>query len=286
LAEWHMGLRDTPPEKLPAQYAQLELTMQQRSQQLREQQFKFDRGEATLMQRGREMNMAFELTRNGVPPDMAIGAAQQYLQTGEMPPGVNLAKGLETQLQEMRLEQMSQEMQQGVVDDPEVENLFKLVQQMPMEHRTGSPQYKRLMSIMGQRFKWNVGQELAPGFWNKAAAWASFGVMGQRRDTISGPAAGAPPTAAPTTPGTPPAAAPRPQAQWTPELESSVKDVTIRAQGLFLNNTPAGRQRAFGLLREARDAYAAKDVAKITTALEKLELEMRVVGTGTPQGRR
>jgi hypothetical protein len=274
MAEWHLGLRDSPPERLPAQYAQLELELQTRAQRLREQQFNFDRNQAALSQRARNLDIAFALTRNGIPPDIALGAAQQYMQTGELPEGVTLDKSLETQLNELRLQQMQQELHQAVVDDPEVEALFKLVGQMPIAEREDSAQFRRLMSIMGQRFGWKVGEELTPGFWNKVINNASLGIFGDRRLTIeSSNAAPATSTTTPTTTPTTPAAT-----QWTPEIEMAAQDLARRAQQVYQNASPAVRTRLYNLLSRAKAAHDSKNAADLIKVIEDLELELQVLG--------
>src|SRR5690606_10335789 len=149
-----------------------------------------------------------------------------------------------------------------------------LVGQMPIADRDGSPQFRRLMDIMSQRFGWKVGEELAPGFMNKLINITSLRFFGRTRPTLEGPsAAPATTTETPTTTPTTPAAT-----QWTPEIEMAAQDLARRAQQVYQNASPAVRTRLYNLLSRAKVAHDSKNAADLIKVIEDLELELQVLG--------
>lgn len=281
-SEWTMGLRDQPPDKLPDSFAQMQADMDQKSYNLRVQQFHFDQAQYQESQRQHTLSAAWDMTRYGVDPNVAIGAADTFLKTGKMPPGVTLAPDkkaeLDEKMTELRYEKLQQDMQAAVVKDPEMESLVKILQQIPEKDRAGTPYYKRMRDKMASAFGWQVNN---PSTWNTILNKATFGMVkadpgvdfSGAKNNPNGTGVVVKPGGVRTTTTT----KSETKAEMTPELVNSGNTVATQAMQVYTSLAPADKQKLRPLMSALADAQDNGDVAGTAKAIQELQDALKVL---------
>lgn len=274
MAEWQMGLREAPPEKLPASFAQLELDLNTQGQKLRAQQFGFDVAKYHDEQRQQTLSTAFALTQYGIDPATATSAADSYLKTGKFPPGVTLGpdkkKELDMKLEQARYDKLQADLSAAMVSDPEMASLVKTIQLTPPDQRVGSPYWNRMNDKMKSQFGWTVNN---PSTWDKilGSIQQKTGIVAPSLGLTKGRGVAGISTGgnAPTEPET--------KAIMTPELEASGTDTAQKAMQAYAVLPPGDQQKLRPYMQSLAAARSAGDVSKVAQAIKDLQDQLSVL---------
>jgi hypothetical protein len=280
LAEYHLGLRDSPPQNLPIQYASIEAELQEKGLRMRERELNFNIAEAGARQRINTMNMAMQMTQF-VDPKIADQAATHFMKTGTLPPGVVLGPDkklqLEEQMMELRKGDLELQIKKAQVENPEVDHLIKMLQQMPIEKRPASAEYSRFKEIMHSQYGYVV-EEGKLNWLQWGLDWVPFVNPQKPADRMTRPGTG----------GTTNTPAPKGQAlvsdnnpdtgsehgavtegQWTPELTSSMNKAADLASGILPKLTGQDLVKVRSAMRALGEA---KTPGEAQLALGQLDL--------------
>jgi len=263
--EYHAGLRDKPPGKLPDSYKAAELRMQERGMKLREQEYGLNAAQLIEGRSARAIEFARTVAENGGNFNEAVGAYSTFMKTGQLPAGFSIPKDkqkeLNIKLDELKIKSLEAEMKLGSLLDPEIDSAMKLLQNIPIADRPTSKEYRHLQELFRKKHGYETPKD-DPTFWQ--ALMRINPAMGVIRGAVNTAATLYPPVSAAMDfarqnvpggtamfgTGTPPA---RPQQMISGQLgtspEKSARLITA-LQGVLAakDADPASKQRALQTL--------------------------------------
>jgi hypothetical protein len=281
MADFEAGLRPDRPTQMPSTYKGLEYDMSVRGEALRRQEFGLSQAQYALGVKRDTLSASEHFMAAGVDPMQALQLADSYLKGGPLPANLDMTKfkDQQEQLRQLQVDKLNLEITNLRANDPEINSMFKVLEQSPEKDRTGSPLLTQIKQLMVQKGIVHAMPASDPGWVDMFTNY--FKAVGTKLVTGKGTApAGTATASGPSRPIAPTAVAPPPKGKVSPEQAGWAGTTIELAKSEYMQTDASTRGKLSAAMKAAAAAQDNNDGAALAKAITDLQEIIRVSAVG------